>query len=268
MEQDFRNLKTKLPTLFTKYRGALVLTSLGGAYAYEANLQLIAHYPGMTLPPAYDNDEDFSESLDVMLSQRKSLGFDIDEECHDAPLPRANHILGQKLDMTKEELLLERAAGFKGMLLKGNGMTIQRCLVLSQDEVDNPAVVSNFRELTQNRMEPSYLDTKDDESLALMSFKSHESIYGHGPDKLPDEVAQLLHLKALPVATQKRFQTLFAKQDVKGFVVETAYGALLKFLMPGRSSESQIMFDKHGIILNVYGADDPDHNIVKEPFTL
>ncbi len=271
MEPELKKLKSNLPDLFTEDRGALVLTPLGGAYAGEANRQLLQYYPEMTLPPAYDDDEDFRQSLDAMLAQRQSLGFDIDQECDEAQLPRVSRILGQKLDMTKEELLLERAACYKDMLLQAQGMTSQRCMVPGKKTVDDCGGLRKLRE-RRERSTPmtvaTFTGTENHESLASMSFKSNDLVYCHGPEKLPDEVVRLLQLKALPVNTRRRLQTLFANQGTKGFVVETAYGALLKCLMPGRSSESQIMFDKQGIILNVYGADDPDHNIVEKPFTL
>jgi len=268
MEPELYKLKSNLPDLFTEDRGALVLTPLGGAYAREANRQLLQYYPEMTLPPAYDDDEDFRQSLDAMLAQRQSLGFDIDQECDEAHMTRVSRILGQKLDMTKEELLLERAACYKDMLLQAKGMTSQRCRVPGKETVGDCGGLRKLREWRTPTTAPTFLGTENHESLASMSFKSNDLLCRHGPEKLPDEVVRLLQLKALPVNTRRRLQTLFANQGTKGFVVETAYGALLKFLMPGRSSESQIMFDKHGIILNVYGADDPDHNIVKEPFTL
>jgi hypothetical protein len=267
MEPEFKRLKGSHPTLFTEVRGALILTPLGGAYAGEANRQLLQHYPAMTLPSAYDDDEDFRESLDAMLAQRQSLGFDIDQECDEVTLPRVSRILGQKLDMTKEELLLERAACYKDMLLQAKGMTSERFVAPSNGKVDGYGGLRKPLGRRKSTIAQTFLGTENDVSLASMSFKPDALVYSYGPDKLPDEVARLLQLKALPVATQRRFQTLFAKQDTKGFVLETAYGALLKYLVPGRTSESQIMFDKQGNIINVYGIGDAESQCENLSFT-
>jgi hypothetical protein len=267
MQPELQRLKRSHPTLFTEDRGALVLTQLGGAYAIEANLQLLQHYPAMTLPSTYDNDEDFGESLDTMLLQRQSLGFDIDEECFEAPLPRISRILGQNPDMTTEELLLERAACYKEMLLQSKGMTSQRCLVSLDEATDDKSGLRLPSRPRKTSPDLTFLGTEGHVSLVSISFKPDALVYCFGSEQLPHEVARVLQLRALPAVTQRRFQTLFANQDAKGFVLETAYGALLKCLMPGRKSESQIMFDKQGSIINVYGIDDPDYKPQDVTFT-